>query len=68
MLGGFHLLLVTGITGLTGRFLLGELRQAGYTEKVRCLVRSHSDVSWIDDEKVELCVGNVSEVASLQMQ
>lgn len=58
-------MLVTGITGLTGRFLLGELRKAGYNGKVRCLVRAHSDVSWIDDEKVELFLGDVRDVDSL---
>ena len=59
-------MLITGITGLTGRFLLGELRQAGYSGRIRCLVRAQSDTAWIDDEQVELFWGDVSEVASLR--
>lgn len=60
------MLLVTGITGLTGRFLLEELRQVGYSGRIRCLVRAQSDVAWIDDKQVELFQGDVSKVASLR--
>lgn len=60
------LLLVTGITGLTGRFLLEELRRVGYSGRIRCLVRVQSDVSWIDDKQVELFQGDVSKVVSLR--
>lgn len=66
MNGGGTLLFVTGITGLTGRFLLDCLREAGYCGSIRCLVRKHSDVSWIKDEGVDLCLGDVGDVESLK--
>lgn len=59
------MIFVTGITGLTGRFLLEELRGTGYSGCIRCLVRPTSDVSWIRDDKVELYVGNVDNCASI---
>lgn len=59
------MLFVTGITGLTGRFLLNCLRDAGYTGPIRCLVREQSDVSWIMDDGVEPFWGDVSSVESL---
>jgi len=65
-MGAIYLLLVTGITGLTGRFLLSCLREAGYTGRIRCFVRKHSDVSWIRDGGVELCTGDVGDVESLK--
>ena len=34
------MLLITGITGLTGRFLITALREAGYSGNIRCLIRS----------------------------
>ena len=60
------MLLVTGITGLTGRFLLAELRKAGYAGRIRCLVRANSDVAWIADNDVELFRGDVSDTASVR--
>lgn len=60
------MLFVTGITGLTGRFLLSCLREAGYNGPIRCLVREHSDVSWIKDDGVELRIGDVCDVQSLK--
>ncbi|NLU49560.1 MAG: NAD(P)H-binding protein [Syntrophomonadaceae bacterium] len=59
------MLFITGITGLTGRFLLDALREVGYTEVMRCLVREHSDVSWIEDDRVVLHKGDVNDVDSL---
>jgi len=59
------MLIVTGITGLTGRFLLKALRAEGYRGKIRCLVRETSDVSWIKDANIELKVGNVENYDSL---
>lgn len=64
--GGGALLLITGFTGLTGRFLIDCLREAGYSGFIRCLVRKHSDVSWIKDEGVDLCLGDVGDVESLK--
>ncbi|HHV77978.1 MAG TPA: NAD(P)H-binding protein [Syntrophothermus lipocalidus] len=60
------MLFITGVTGLTGRFLIDSLREAGYTGPIRCLVRVHSDVSWITDGKVELHFGDVADVESLK--
>ena len=59
------MILVTGITGLTGRFLLGSLRESGYDGIIRCLVRSQSDLSWVKDEKVEFFYGDVNNVHTL---
>ncbi|MDP3051512.1 MAG: NAD-dependent epimerase/dehydratase family protein [Eubacteriales bacterium] len=60
------MLLITGITGLTGRFLLAELRKAGYMGRIRCLVRVSSDVDWIADNDLELFRGDVSDTASVR--
>ncbi|MGD0622733.1 MAG: NAD(P)H-binding protein [Thermacetogeniaceae bacterium] len=59
------MLFITGITGLTGRFLLDALREAGYDGPIRCLVRERSDISWIRDPGVELYKGDVTDVGSL---
>lgn len=59
------MILVTGITGLTGRFLLKALRTEGYQGRIRCLVRDSSDVSWMDDDNFELVVGDVNSYNSL---
>ena len=44
-MGGGILILITGITGLIMRALLGLLRESGYHGLIRCLVREHSDIS-----------------------
>ncbi len=59
------MLFITGITGLTGRFLLNALREAGYDGPIRCLVRERSDISWISDPGVELYQGDVTGFDSL---
>jgi nucleoside-diphosphate-sugar epimerase len=59
------MLLITGITGLTGRFLITALREAGYSGNIRCLIREHSDISWVTDTNVEFVKGDVSDVQSL---
>jgi nucleoside-diphosphate-sugar epimerase len=59
------MLLITGITGLTGRFLITALREAGYSGNIRCLIREHSDISWITDENIEFVKGDVTDVKSL---
>lgn len=41
------MMLVTGITGLTGRFLYREWRQAPQAPRARYLVRPTSDVTWM---------------------
>jgi len=59
------MLLITGITGLTGRFLINALREAGYSDSIRCLIREHSDISWITDKNIEFVNGDVTSVKSL---
>lgn len=59
------MLLITGVTGLTGRFLIQELREAGYSDRIRCLIRSNSDISWINDPGIEFYVGNVTSTESI---
>jgi nucleoside-diphosphate-sugar epimerase len=59
------MLLITGIIGLTGRFLITALREAGYSGNIRCLIREHSDISWITDENIEFVKGDVTDVKSL---
>lgn len=59
------MILITGITGLTGRFLLGSIRESGYHGMIRCLVREQSDISWVRDNKVNLFYGDVSDACSL---
>lgn len=59
------MLLITGITGLTGRFVINALREAGYNGCIRCLIREHSDISWVTDINVEFVKGDVTDVQSL---
>ncbi|MGI5912555.1 MAG: NAD-dependent epimerase/dehydratase family protein [Syntrophomonadaceae bacterium] len=59
------MLLITGITGLTGRFLIRALCEAGYSGNIRCLIRKHSDISWITDNNIEFVKGDVTDVESL---
>jgi nucleoside-diphosphate-sugar epimerase len=59
------MLLITGITGLTGRFMISALREAGYSDCICCLIREHSDISWVTDNNVEFVKGDVTEVQSL---
>lgn len=41
------MLLVTGITGLTGRFLYDEIQQSYRGKEIKYLVRETSDTSWM---------------------
>ncbi|HBC32309.1 MAG TPA: nucleoside-diphosphate sugar epimerase [Clostridiales bacterium] len=59
------MLLITGVTGLTGRFMVNALREAGYSGNIRCLIREHSDISWVTDNNVEFVKGDVTDVQSL---
>ena len=51
------MILVTGATGYTGRFLMRRLRSSGH--HLRCLVRSTSDRSELDRWGVEVCTGDL---------
>lgn len=58
--------LVTGITGLTGRFLFAEIRRGGMKNSLRCLVRETSDLSWMGEDRPELVYGDVGQVEDLE--
>lgn len=54
------MVLITGITGLTGRFLYQEIKTSMPNEKIRYLVRETSDVSCIRDGE-EIVFGDVTD-------
>jgi uncharacterized protein YbjT (DUF2867 family) len=60
---GAHMLLVTGITGHTGKFFIQELSENRYNGLIRCIVRETSDTSNIDDSglKVEKVYGDLND-------
>ncbi len=57
------MLLVTGITGHTGRYFLQELINNNYQGPVRCIVRETSDSSMIDNSglKIEKVIGDIED-------
>lgn len=48
------MLLVTGITGHTGRYFLQELIDHQYDGPIRCIVRETSDTSMLDDSGLDI--------------
>ena len=61
---GEEMLLVTGITGLTGRFLYKELKQKITNIDVKYLVRNTSDIAWIEDEN--LVKGDLKDLKNIE--
>lgn len=57
------MLLVTGITGHSGRYFLKELIKNKYEGTVRCIVRETSDTSMLDNSglKIEMVVGDIRD-------
>lgn len=57
------MLLVTGITGHSGRYFLQELIHNKYEGPIRCVVRETSDTSLLDDSglNVEKAIGDLSD-------
>lgn len=57
------MLLVTGITGHTGRYFLNELIRNNYDGPIRCIVRESSDTSLIDNSglNIEKSVGDLND-------
>lgn len=58
------MLLVTGITGHSGRYFLEELIKNKYEGPIRCVVRETSDTSLIDNSglNIEKVVGSLDDV------
>ena len=61
------MLLITGITGHTGRYFLQELIKNKYDNPIRCIVRKASDTSLIDNSglTIEKIVGDICDEAFL---
>ena len=57
------MLLVTGITGHTGRYFLQELIDHKYEEPIRCIVRETSDTSMLDKSglNIEKVYGDLND-------
>jgi len=57
------MLLVTGITGHTGRYFLQELIDHKYEGPIRCIVRETSDTSMLDNSglNIEKAVGELTD-------
>jgi nucleoside-diphosphate-sugar epimerase len=57
------MLLVTGITGHSGKYFLQELINHQYEDKIRCVVRNSSDTSLLDNSglKIEKVVGDLTD-------
>lgn len=57
------MLLVTGITGHSGTYFLQELINHDYKDTIRCVVRSSSDTSRLDNSglKIEKVVGDLTD-------
>ncbi|MDN3451556.1 NAD(P)H-binding protein, partial [Planococcus sp. APC 3906] len=61
------MLLITGITGHTGRYFLQELINIKYEGPIRCVVRKSSDTTFIDQSglNVEKVVGDITDLIFL---
>ncbi len=57
------MLLVTGITGHSGRYFLQELIDNKYEGTIRCIVRETSDTSMLDNSelRIEKVVGDIND-------
>lgn len=57
------MLLVTGITGHSGRYFLQELIKNKYEGSIRCIIRGNSDTSLIDNSglNIEKLVGDLED-------
>lgn len=62
------MLLVTGITGHTGRYFLQELIKHEYEGAIRCIVRETSDTTMLDHSglNIEKIYGNIHDEAFLE--
>lgn len=57
------MLLITGITGHSGKYFLQELINNHYTDPIRCIVRKNSNTSLLDKSglKIEKVIGDLSD-------
>lgn len=57
------MLLVTGITGHTGRYFLQELIQNNYKERIRCVVRKSSNIEALRNSglNIEIVIGDLND-------
>ena len=57
------MLLITGITGHSGRYFLQELIKNKYEGKIRCIIRGTSDTSLLDKSglNIEKLIGNLHD-------
>ncbi|MGF7057742.1 NAD-dependent epimerase/dehydratase family protein [Brassicibacter mesophilus] len=64
---GEQMLLVTGISGHTGKYFLQELINNKYVGSIRCIVRETSDTSMLDNSglNIEKVVGDIHDEAFL---
>ncbi|CAM4523628.1 nucleoside-diphosphate-sugar epimerase [Paenibacillus endophyticus] len=62
------MLLVTGITGHTGKYFLKELMNNNYQGPIRCIVRNSSNTSLLDESglNIEKVVGDLSDNAFIE--
>lgn len=58
-----ELIFVTGGTGFLGRHLVDFLLKEGY--RVRMLVRSTSDISWLPEGQVDIVTGDITDFQAL---
>lgn len=57
---------ITGVTGLTGRFLIPCFRELGYRGQFRCLARPTSDIEGLrSDPDIEFVVGDCRDESAL---
>jgi len=59
------MVLITGSTGFVGRYVVRELRSRGM--EVRCLARTSSNIAVLNGWDVQICYGDVTNQASLEM-
>ncbi|MFL0268899.1 NAD-dependent epimerase/dehydratase family protein [Candidatus Clostridium radicumherbarum] len=57
------MLLITGITGYSGKYFLQELIKNKYEDNIRCIVRDTSDTSMLDSSglRIEKIIGDLTD-------
>jgi nucleoside-diphosphate-sugar epimerase len=67
MLGDYFMLLVSGITGHTGRYFLQQIIDHKYEGPIRCIVRETSDTSLLENTELNIqkVVGDIHDEAFL---